>query len=141
MNMETQSDNNTFEDVILDTDSYHCHEEAYENQLDNDGMYEDNKYIQSLIESADLRLLQTDIIDKQLEENNELNLFFLFLSPSLLENIRIWTNDNLTENSKKKESVPKHSMNILVLKLECTFYITITSRIIGVNQCSSVHQI
>ena len=67
--METQSDNNTFEAVTLDTDSYHCREEAYENQLDDDGMYEDNEYIQSLFKSADLHLHQTDLIDKQLEEN------------------------------------------------------------------------
>ena len=99
--METQSDNKTFEAVILDTDLYHCREEAYENQLDDDGMYKDNEYIQSLVESADLHLHQIDLIDKQLEENNELGLFFLFLSPSLLESIWVWTNDNLTENAKK----------------------------------------
>ena len=64
MNTETQSDNDIFEDLILDTDSYNCHEEAYENQQDDDGMYIDNEYIQSLVKSADLHLLQTDIIDK-----------------------------------------------------------------------------
>ena len=56
-----------------------------------DMKYDNNPYIQSLLDTADLKILQPDLVKQAYQTNKELGLFHLFLPPTLIESFRQWT--------------------------------------------------
>ena len=74
-----------------------------------DGKYDDNEYIQSLLKTADLHILQPDLVKRVFETKKELGLFHLFFQPSLIESCRFWTETRMEKRNYGKLS--KSSFN------------------------------
>ena len=69
--------------------------------------YETNRYIQSLLQNADLQILQPDLVKRAYCKNKELGLFHLFLTPSLIECFRSWTDISMKKRNCGGLSVSK----------------------------------
>ena len=80
-----------FHELYYDEGNYRCRSEAYEIQVDDTYLSEENPYIKSLLESANLKIMQPKMVKKEYEERKELGLFNLFFSPDLTQGIFSWT--------------------------------------------------
>lgn len=83
-----------FHELYYDEGNYRCRSEAYEIQVDDTYLSEENPYIKSLLESANLKIMQPKMVKKEYEERKELGLFNLFFSPDLTQGIFSWTKKN-----------------------------------------------
>ena len=84
-----------FHELYYDEGNYRCRSEAYEIQVDDTYLSEENPYIKSLLESANLKIMQPKMVKKEYEERKELGLFNLFFSPDLTQGIFSWTKKKL----------------------------------------------
>ena len=83
--------------LILDDDSYDCPQSSFHIESDIYSQYDDNPYIQSLLHTADLKILQPRMVSRMYSSRKELGLFSLFFSPTLIEGIRSWTQQRMLE--------------------------------------------
>ena len=88
---EMNENEHNFHKLYYDEENYRCRSEAYEIQVDDTYLSEENPYIKSLLESANLKIMQPKMVKKEYEERKELGLFNLFFSPDLTQGIFSWT--------------------------------------------------
>ena len=69
--------------------------------------YDNNPYIQSLLHTTDLNILQPDLVNRAFQTNKELGLFDLFLPPTLIESFLQWTDANMTKKKYGNLSISK----------------------------------
>ena len=87
-----------FDKLILDDDDYFCPDEEFSFEEDNHHpKCDDNPYLKSLFDSADLKILQPALVSRSYKQQKELGLFSLFLTPSLVETIRTWTEKRMIQ--------------------------------------------
>jgi hypothetical protein len=65
-----------------------------------------NEYVRTLLDSADLCIMQPGLVNAAYEsENKELGLFHLFLTQNYLETVCKWTNEVLERKGRKQATV------------------------------------
>ena len=77
-------------ELTIFDDLYYCDEETFEIEDVLINMYDDNPYIQHLVKTVTLNILNPPQVKKALVDNGPLGLFNLFFSAPLLESIRVW---------------------------------------------------
>ena len=88
------------EEFSSSTEAYHLDDYVYTK-------YDNNRYIRSLLQSADLEILQPDLVKRAYQSNKELGLFHLFLPPTLIESFRLWTERSMLKRNNGNLSVSK----------------------------------
>ena len=84
-------------EFFISDDLYYSDEESFELGDVPINKYDDNPYIQNLVQTATLNILNPCRVKKDFVDNGPLGLFNLFFSNPLLESIRVWTAKRLYE--------------------------------------------
>lgn len=92
--------NDELNDVIESEIGRIVDEMPWENQTTGEQNYA-NSYVKELIASSDLKILQTDRVNRAYSENGYCGLFKLFLTRSFLDKMRKWMNLELTNDALK----------------------------------------
>ena len=108
-------------ELFIFDDLYYCDEESFEFSDVLINKYDDNPYIQNLIKTATLNILNPSRVKKAFIDNGPLGLFNLFFSNPLLESIRVWTEKRLYKKYNRKlehdevKLSPYHELQQLLL--------------------------